>query len=52
MNILPAISPVRGTSMTFQRERENNTHQIDSHTAIQLEKASENNEVVEKKKGG
>ena len=52
MNILPAISPVRGTAMTFQRERENTTHQFDSHTAIQTEKESENNEVAEKKKGG
>ena len=38
MNILHAISPVRGISMTFQRERENTTEQTASHTAIQVER--------------
>ena len=38
MNILHPISPVRGISMTFQRERENTTEQTTSHTAIKLEK--------------
>ena len=37
MNILQAISPVRGISMSFQREREEVTGQTASHTAIQLE---------------
>ena len=50
MNILHAISPVGGISMTFQRERENTTEQIDSHTAIKTEKETENNEVAEKKR--
>ena len=37
MNILQAISPVRGISMSSQREREEVTDQTASHTAIQLE---------------
>ena len=37
MNILQAISPVRGISMPFQREREEVTDQTASHTAIRLE---------------
>ena len=52
MDILHAISPVRGISMTFQRERENTTEQIDSQTTIQAEKDTqqENTEKVTEKK--
>ena len=38
MNILHAISPVRGISMTFQREREKVTEKTASHTALRMEK--------------
>ena len=53
INILHAISPVRGTSMTFQRERENTTEQTASHTAIQMDKnpQQEDNSVTEKERG-
>ena len=53
MNILYAISPVRGISMTFQRERGNTTEQIDSHTTIQAEKDTQQDnteKVIEKKR--
>ena len=51
--LLHAILLVRGISMTFQRERENTTEQIDSYTTIQAEKDTkqENTEkVIEKKR--
>ena len=53
MNILHAISPVRGISMTFQRERENTTEQTVSHNAIPLEKdpQQEITSVTEKERG-
>ena len=53
MNILHAISPVRGISMTFQRERENTTEQTASYTAIQMEKdpQQEDTSVTEKERG-
>ena len=52
MNILHAISPVRGISMTFQRERENVTEQTASHTALRMEKdpQPEDTSVTEKEK--
>ena len=53
MNILHAISPVRGISMTFQRERENTTEQTVSYTAIQMEKdpQQEDTSVTEQERG-
>ena len=53
MNILHSISPVRGISMTFQRERQNTREQTASHTAIQMEKdpQQEDTSVTEKARG-
>ena len=50
MNILHAISPVRGISMTFQREREEVTEQTASHTAPRMEKDLQPENTTEKGK--